>query len=101
MQELPYLGQIALVSIWLRLVLTHIKIVYKDSRLDIPTKYEYLTGDTILIPTGRFFNTVVDVDYWYHAFIYIPNQISLGNLLNDGVEIEFRQSRAQTDLNIQ
>jgi hypothetical protein len=48
--------------------------VYNDFyHLDILTKYEYLTGITILIPTGRFFDTIIDVDYWYHAFTYIPN----------------------------
>ena len=46
--------------------------VYQDLTFDIPTKYEYLTRITILIPTGRFFATTIDIDYWYHAFTYIP-----------------------------
>jgi hypothetical protein len=31
--------------------------------LDIPTKYQYFTGITILITTGRFFDTIIDVNY--------------------------------------
>ena len=42
--------------------------------LDIPTKYQYLTGITILIPMGRFFDNLIDVDYFYHAFTFIPVQ---------------------------
>lgn len=30
----------------------------------IPTEYQYLVGIKILIPMGKFFNTIVDVDYW-------------------------------------
>ena len=41
---------------------------------DIPTIYQYLTGITILIPMGRFFDNLVDVDYLYHAFTFIPVQ---------------------------
>jgi hypothetical protein len=33
------------------------------SHLDIPTKYQYRSGITILIPLGRFFDTIIDVDY--------------------------------------
>ena len=33
--------------------------VYKDSHLDRPTKYQYLTGMTILIPVDRIFNTIM------------------------------------------
>ena len=31
--------------------------------LDIPTKYQYSTGTTIFILMGRFFDTIIDVDY--------------------------------------
>ena len=44
------------------------------SQLDIPTEYQYLTGITILIPMGRFFDIIFDVDYQYHAFTYILDQ---------------------------
>ena len=37
--------------------------IQKISHFDIPTKYQYLIGITILVPTGRFFNTIIDVDY--------------------------------------
>ena len=40
-----------------------IPCIQRFSHLDIPTKYQYLTGVTILIPTGRFFDTIIDVDY--------------------------------------
>ena len=33
--------------------------------LDIPTKYQYFTGITILITTGRLLDTIIDVDYSY------------------------------------
>ena len=47
MQGISYPGKIALVSIWSRMVLTQIITqVYKDSHLEIRTKYEYLTGIT-------------------------------------------------------
>ena len=25
---------------------------------------------------GRLFNAIIDVDYWYHAFTYVPNHTS-------------------------
>ena len=40
------------------------------SHLDIPTKYQYLTNATILIPMGKLLDTIVDIEYWYHAFTY-------------------------------
>ena len=40
-----------LVSRWFRMILTQIITwVHKDSHLDLPTKYQYLTGISILIP---------------------------------------------------
>jgi hypothetical protein len=59
-----YLEKNALESIWSRMLLTQIIVtrVYKErfSQLDIPTNYEYLTGIIILIPAGRFFDTIDD-----------------------------------------
>ena len=62
MQELSYLGKIIiLVSIWFRMVLIHlITRVYKDS---LTLTNQYLIGITILVSTGRFFDTTIDVDY--------------------------------------
>jgi len=37
--------------------------IQRFSHLDIPTKYQYLADIAILIPTGRFFDIVIDVDY--------------------------------------
>ena len=36
--------------------------VERFSPLDIPTKYQYLIGITILIPMARFFDTITDID---------------------------------------
>ena len=73
MQERSYLDKFAIVSIWFRMGLTQISTQeYKDFHLDIPTKYQYLTGCTILRPTGRFFDTIINLDYCYHAFTYMP-----------------------------
>ena len=64
MQEPSYLGKVALISIWFRMVFTQTKTqVYKDSHLEIPTKYQYLTDVTTLIPSGRSLDTIIDVDY--------------------------------------
>ena len=30
-----------------------------------------MTGITILIPLGRFFDNIIDVDYWIHAVTYV------------------------------
>ena len=30
---------------------------------DIPTKYQYLIGITLLVPIDRLFDAIVDVDY--------------------------------------
>jgi hypothetical protein len=69
-------SKIALVSIWFRMVSTQNKDldIQRFSDLEIPTKYQYLTGITILIPMSRFFDTIIDVDYGTHAFTYIPVQ---------------------------
>ena len=66
MLELSCLGKIALVSICMASIQT-ITWVY------ICTKYQYVTGISILIPMGSFVDTIVEVDYWYYAFTYIPD----------------------------
>lgn len=50
--------------------------VYKDSLTMTypPHLSQYLIGVTILIPMGRFFNTIIDVGYWRHAFTCVPKQ---------------------------
>ena len=56
MQKLPPLGEVSVISIWTRMVLTQrISWVHKlFVRLDIHIKYQYLIGTTIVIPIGRF-----------------------------------------------
>ena len=75
-QEPSYLGKIFPVLIWSRMVLTQIITrVYKDSftlrchLIDI----NILTGMSILMPMGRFFDVVICVYYWYHDFIHLYN----------------------------
>ena len=68
----------ALVSILIRVQndidLNNNSGVQRFSHLDICIVYQYLVGITILIPTSRFFDDIVDVDYLYHAFAYISYQ---------------------------
>ena len=41
----------------------------------LPTNYQYLFGYTILISTGKFFDTItIDVDHETHVLTYIPVQ---------------------------
>ena len=40
--------------------------------LEIPTKYQYLTYFVVLIPNDMLFDAIIEVDYWYYAFTYIP-----------------------------
>ena len=64
MQEPSYLNKITLLYMWYRMVVTQIITwVYKDSHLDIPTKYQNLTSVTILLPTERFFVIITDVSF--------------------------------------
>ena len=65
MQEPSYLGKIAPD---IKMVLNGIDPntnsgTQRFSHLDIPTKYQYLTGSTILIPKGTFVDSIVDVNY--------------------------------------
>ena len=59
------------------------------SHLDIPTKYQYLTGTLILVSMGRFFDTMIDVDYSYHANTYTYTRATLvDNLsLSGGINV--------------
>ena len=68
-------GKSALVSIWFRMVLT--QTITWFTKILSPwhhTKYQFLSGITILICTGRFFDTMIGVDYWYDAFTYIADR---------------------------
>jgi hypothetical protein len=61
MQEPSYLGRIVLLSIWNMengIDPNNQSGIQRFSYLDIPTKYLYFTIITILIPTGRFFDTM-------------------------------------------
>ena len=71
--------------------------IQRFSHLDICTKYQYLTGVTILIPMSRFFGTIIVVGYWYHAFTYIPDQHWSGLLLRVRTQTSFHQ---QTSTNL-
>ena len=61
-------------SIWLYIPCKNLHSLAKASQtiaqayknflhLEIPTNYQYLTGTINVIPTGRLFDTNVDVDY--------------------------------------
>ena len=50
--------------------------VHRAAHLDIPTQFGFAIGTTILIPTGRFFDTLIDADYAYHAIqLYISRAL--------------------------
>jgi hypothetical protein len=56
---------------WFRMVLTQnhnstIQRVFHFHRL---TKHQYSTCITTWIPMGKFLDTLIDVDYWYHATV--------------------------------
>ena len=40
----------------------------------IPAQYHCLTGVTIQYQSGSFFDTILGIVHWYHAFMYIPLQ---------------------------
>lgn len=67
MQKPSYLGNIVLVSICIRMVLTQIILMQRSSHLDILIQYQHLTGNTIWMPTGRFFETVIYFNYRYQC----------------------------------
>ena len=81
MQEPLYLSNLALVAIWFRMALTQISI-YMCSRffpLDIPIKHQYLTDTTILISTGRLFDTVLGVDDYSYPCIRLYTKTNTGH----------------------
>ena len=65
MQELSYLGRITLVSIWFKNGIgpNNNSGIQRFSHLDIPANYQIFTGIIILIPMGRFFDTIIEFDY--------------------------------------
>ena len=79
--------KITIVSIWLRMVLTQIITqVCKDSQFDISTKYQYLSGITILIPMGMFLDAIIDADYQYPCIpLYTkPTLVLMNHFLSFG-----------------
>ena len=67
MQERPQLDKIVQVSNMLEnengFDLSNSSGIQSYSHLDIPTKYQYLTNATILIPMGKLLDTTVDIEY--------------------------------------
>ena len=63
MQEPPNLGILPECQYGFRMVLTQIISIQRSSYLEIPTKYQDLTGSSILITMGRFFDSITIVDY--------------------------------------
>ena len=84
MQEPPNLGKSPQYPYGFRMVLTQIISIQRFSHLEIPTKYQDLTGITISITMGRFFDGIIIVDclipihspllvvYITSVVIYIP-----------------------------
>jgi hypothetical protein len=56
------LGKIVLVSLENGIDPNNNTGTHSFSHFDIPTKYHYLTRIKILVPAGRFFNTIINVD---------------------------------------
>ena len=44
--------------------------IWRHSHVDVPTKYQYLTGVTILTSTGKLFDTIIDT---VHSYKYQTN----------------------------
>ena len=64
MQGASNLGEVVLLWIWFRMDLTqNITWEYKNLHLDIPTNYHNLTGIIVMLPTPKFFDIIIDVDY--------------------------------------
>jgi hypothetical protein len=72
MQEPSFLGKFILVSIWFRIDLTQTRVYEDFLALTDPPKYHNLSDITILVPTIKFFDTIVDVDYF--PLTYTQNQ---------------------------
>jgi hypothetical protein len=75
MQKPSYLGKTVSVSIWSRMLaltqkisqVTKIILSPWDSHEEI---IQHTSGITISTLTGRFLDTLIDADCWYHAFTY-------------------------------
>ena len=91
-QEPSHLPKMALVSIWFRTVLAQIRTlgIWRFSHPEIPAKYRYSIGVTILRPMGRFFDTIIGVDYWFHTFTHIPVQHWSWPLFNPSKSWDFQ-----------
>ena len=63
MQEPPNLGKVPQYRYGFRMLLTQIISIQRFSHLEIPTKHQDLTGITILTTMGRFFESIIIVDY--------------------------------------
>lgn len=44
--------------------------VYKDLHVEMPTKYQYLDGTTILTLVYGFFDIIIDIVYWCYVVTY-------------------------------
>ena len=94
MQAPSYLGKLILVSTWFQ---NGIQIF---SHLDIPHQTSILLISlTILIPTGLFIDTIVDVVdyYWHNAFTDISHQhshahITLSNIYQPSTPTIFKHN---------
>jgi hypothetical protein len=76
MQEPWYIGRVTLVSMWFRMVLTQIitRVDKRLSPLDIPTKYQYLTGITFWYPgVGSVIPLLMVIIDTMHSPIYWCN----------------------------
>ena len=64
-KNLRTFGKFPVVSMWFRVVIdsNNNSIVQRYSHLEIPTKYQHLSGITILVSMSRFFDTIIDVGY--------------------------------------
>ena len=72
MQDPPYRGKIAQISIWFRMVNTQIiPWVYNDFLiLRYPPNINIRLVLQFWYTQIGFFDTIIDLDYWYHAFVY-------------------------------
>lgn len=79
MQGPTFLGKFILVSICFRMELIQTRVYKVFLTLTYPPKHHYLSRITILIPTSKFFNTIVDVDYLIHAIdLYTKPTLEIG-----------------------
>ena len=72
-QESSHLGNIFLVSIWFRMVLTQIITwIYIDSFImRYPPNINIWLVLQFWYQSSMFSDTIIDIDYWHHVFTYI------------------------------